>query len=99
MEMVQAVIVDAVRSPMGRGKAAGSLAALHPVELLAQVLSALVTRNHLDPGSVDDVLVGCVGQNGEQAATSAGSPGSRPGSRSTYRPRRSSASAARDSRP
>ena len=68
MEMVQAVIVDAVRSPMGRGKAAGSLAALHPVELLAQVLSALVTRNHLDPGSVDDVLVGCVGQNGEQAA-------------------------------
>src|SRR5260370_4209579 len=69
MEMVQAVIVDAVRSPMGRGKAAGSLAALHPVDLLAQVLTALVTRNYLDPGSVDDVLVGCVGQNGEQSAT------------------------------
>ena len=69
MEMVQPVIVDAVRSPMGRGKATGSLAALHPVELLAQVLAALVTRNHLDPGSVDDVLVGCVGQNGEQSAT------------------------------
>ena len=68
MKMVQAVIVDAVRSPMGRGKAAGALAAVHPVELLAQVLTALVTRNHLDPGSVDDVLVGCVGQNGEQSA-------------------------------
>jgi acetyl-CoA acetyltransferase family protein len=69
MEMVQAVIVDALRSPMGRGKATGALAALHPVELLAQVLTALVTRNGLDPGSVDDVLVGCVGQNGEQSAT------------------------------
>jgi acetyl-CoA C-acetyltransferase/acetyl-CoA acyltransferase len=69
MEMAQAVIVDAIRSPMGRGKAAGALAAVHPVELLAQVLAALVTRNGLDPGSVDDVLVGCVGQNGEQSAT------------------------------
>jgi acetyl-CoA acyltransferase len=69
MEMVKAVIVDAVRSPMGRGKAAGTLATVHPAELLAQVLTALVTRNHLDPGWVDDVLVGCVGQNGEQSAT------------------------------
>ena len=69
MKMVQSVIVDAVRSPMGRGKAAGALATVHPAELLAQVLTALVTRNHLDPGSVDDVLVGCVGQNGEQCAT------------------------------
>jgi len=69
MEMVQTVIVDAVRSPMGRGKTAGALAAVHPVDLLAQVLTALVTRNGLDPGSVDDVLVGCVGQNGEQSAT------------------------------
>jgi len=69
MEMVQSVIVDAIRSPMGRGKAAGALAALHPAELLAQVLTELVTRNQLDPGLVDDVLVGCVGQNGEQSAT------------------------------
>jgi acetyl-CoA acyltransferase len=68
MEMAQAVIVDAVRSPMGRGKATGALADVHPVDLLAQVLTALLTRNHLDPGSVDDVLVGCVGQNGEQSA-------------------------------
>jgi acetyl-CoA acyltransferase len=63
------VIVDAVRSPMGRGKSSGALATVHPVELLAQTLSALVERTGIDPGTVDDVLVGCVGQNGEQSAT------------------------------
>jgi acetyl-CoA acyltransferase len=65
----EAVIVDAVRSPMGKGKPGGALSNLHPVELLAQVLAALVERNRIDPGSVDDVLVGCVGQVGEQSAT------------------------------
>jgi acetyl-CoA acyltransferase len=69
MDMANAVIVDAIRSPMGRGKASGALATVHPVDLLAQVLAALVERNGLDPGTVDDVLVGCVGQNGEQSAT------------------------------
>jgi len=64
-----AVIVDAVRSPMGKGKPGGALSGLHPVDLLAQVLSALVARNELDPGTIDDVLVGCVGGNGEQSAT------------------------------
>ena len=63
------MIVDAVRSPMGRGKAGGGLSGVHPVDLLAQVLQTLAARNDLDPGSVDDVLVGCVGQNGEQSAT------------------------------
>jgi acetyl-CoA acyltransferase len=67
--MSQAVIVDAVRSPMGRGKPGGALSSLHPVDLLAQVLAALVARSQLDPGAVDDVLVGCVGQAGEQSAT------------------------------
>ncbi|HEX2075980.1 MAG TPA: thiolase family protein [Geodermatophilus sp.] len=67
--MPPAVIVDAVRSPMGRGKAGGALSGVHPVDLLAQVLSALAARNDLDPATVDDVLVGCVGQNGEQSAT------------------------------
>jgi acetyl-CoA acyltransferase len=62
------VIVDAVRSPMGRGKPSGALAALHPADLLAQVLTALLTRNGVDPATVDDVLIGCVGQNGEQSA-------------------------------
>jgi acetyl-CoA acetyltransferase family protein len=54
---------------MGRGKAGGSLSGVHPVDLLAQVLQALAARNDLDPATVDDVLVGCVGQNGEQSAT------------------------------
>ena len=65
--MASAVIVDAVRSPMGRGKANGALSSLHPVELLAQVLSALVVRQDLDPGLIDDVIVGCVSQAGEQS--------------------------------
>ena len=64
-----AVIVDAVRSPMGRGKPGGALSGVHPVELLAQVLAALAARSDLDPATIDDVLVGCVGGNGEQSAT------------------------------
>lgn len=67
--MPTAVIIDAVRSPMGRGKPTGALAGIHPVDLLAQVLSALVQRQGIDPGMIDDVLVGCVGQAGEQSAT------------------------------
>jgi acetyl-CoA C-acetyltransferase/acetyl-CoA acyltransferase len=63
------VILDAVRSPMGRGREGGALAALHPVELLAQVLKSLIARNDLDPGSVEDVIIGCVSQVGEQSAT------------------------------
>jgi acetyl-CoA acyltransferase len=67
--MASPVIVDLVRSPMGRGKAGGALSGVHPVDLLAQVLTALVERTGIDPGTVDDLLVGCVGQNGEQSAT------------------------------
>jgi acetyl-CoA acetyltransferase family protein len=67
--MRQAVIVDAVRTPMGRGKPGGALSGVHPVDLLAQVLTALIERSALDPGTVDDVLVGCVSQAGEQSAT------------------------------
>ncbi len=65
------VIIDAVRTPMGRGKEGGSLSAVHPCDLLAVALKALVERNGLDAGQVDDVIVGCVSQVGEQA----GSPG------------------------
>jgi len=65
-----AVIVDAVRTPTGRGKAGGALAGVHPVDLLAQTISALLGRSaELDPGTVDDVIVGCVSQVGEQSAT------------------------------
>lgn len=67
--MPEAVIVDAVRSPMGRGKAGGALSDVHPADLLGQVLAALVERNDLDPGTVEDVLVGCVTQAGEQSST------------------------------
>jgi len=65
----RAVIVEAVRSPMGRGKRGGALAALHPVDLLAQVFQELMRRTGVDPGLVDDVLVGCVSQVAEQSAT------------------------------
>ena len=65
--MQRAVIVDAVRTPMGRGKAGGSLSEIHPVDLLAQVFTALIERNHLDPAMVDDVMIGCVTQIGEQS--------------------------------
>jgi acetyl-CoA acyltransferase len=64
-----AVIVDALRSPMGRGKATGALASLHPADLLAQVLVGLIERTGVDPGSVEDVMIGCVNQSGEQSAT------------------------------
>ncbi len=68
--MNRAVIVDAVRSPMGRGKAEkGALSGLHPADLLGQVFAALLARTGVDPATVDDVLVGCVSQAGEQSAT------------------------------
>jgi acetyl-CoA acyltransferase len=66
-DMNSAVVIDAVRSPMGRARPAGALAGVHPVELLAQVVSALVERTAVDPGEVDDLLVGCVTQSSEQS--------------------------------
>ncbi len=60
-----AVIVDAVRTP--GGKRNGKLRGWHPVDLAAQVLKAIVERNDLDPAMLDDVIMGCVMQVGEQA--------------------------------
>lgn len=65
--MDDALIIDAVRSPMGRGRAGGALSSVHAVELLAQTVSALLERIGVDPGAVDDVITGCVSQAGEQA--------------------------------
>jgi acetyl-CoA acyltransferase len=65
--VINAVVVDAVRTGSGKGKAGGVLAGTHPVDLLATVLSQLVERNHLDPALIDDVIGGCVTQAGEQA--------------------------------
>lgn len=64
--MESAVIVDAVRTPLGKRN--GALKDCHPVDLAARVLQALVERNDIDPGTVDDVIIGCVMQVGEQAA-------------------------------
>jgi len=65
--MRSAVIVDAVRTPAGRGKPGGALSGVHPVDLLAGVLEALIQRSALDPHLVEDVIGGCVTQAGEQA--------------------------------
>ncbi|AMO62936.1 acetyl-CoA acetyltransferase [Mycolicibacterium phlei] len=63
--MAEAVIVEAVRSPVGKRN--GALSGIHPAELSAQVLNALVERAGVDPALVDDVIWGCVMQAGEQA--------------------------------
>jgi acetyl-CoA acyltransferase len=63
----EAVIVDVVRTPSGRGKPGGELSDIHPADLLAGVLAEVVHRNGLDPALVDDVIGGCVTQAGEQA--------------------------------
>src|SRR5215472_12185431 len=80
----EAVIVDAVRTPLG--KRDGMLKSWHPVDLLGHTLNGLAQRNKLKPELVDDVIAGCVMQVGEQsvnvarnAALAAGFPESVPG--------------------
>ncbi|MFJ3212618.1 thiolase family protein [Streptomyces flaveolus] len=65
--MTNAVIADIVRTASGKGKPGGALSPVHPVDLLATVLRALVDRTGLDPAHVDDVIAGCVTQAGDQA--------------------------------
>ncbi|NUT40283.1 MAG: steroid 3-ketoacyl-CoA thiolase, partial [Thermoactinospora sp.] len=65
--MRDAVIVEAVRTPIGKGKPNGSLAHIHPVQLLAHTLRTLVERTGVDPALIDDVIGGTVDQVGEQA--------------------------------
>ncbi len=79
--MREAVIVAAVRTPLGRGKQTGALHGWHPVDLAAHTLRALIERSGVDPAEVEDVIMGCVGQVGEQgvnvgrnAALAAGFP-------------------------
>ncbi len=83
-QLREAVIVEALRTPIGRRN--GKLKGWHPVDLLAQVLSALVKKTELDASLIDDVIVGCVSQVGEQslniarnAVLGAGFPESVPG--------------------
>src|SRR6476661_10540871 len=82
--MAEAVIVEAVRSPIGKRN--GGLSGVHPADLSAQVLNGLVTKAGIDPEIVDDVIWGCVMQAGEQsldiartALLAAGWPESVPG--------------------
>lgn len=67
--MTEAVIVDAVRTPMGRGKTGGGGAFedIHPIELLKHAVTAIIERNGLDPEMVDDFICGCVSGGGEQS--------------------------------
>ena len=62
--MPNAVIVDAIRTPLGKRN--GRLKDWHPVDLAAETLKALVDRTGIDPGIIDDVVMGCVMQVGEQ---------------------------------
>jgi acetyl-CoA C-acetyltransferase len=63
--MTEVVIVEAVRSPIGRRN--GGLASVHPADLLGAVLTELIDRSGIDPAEVDQVVAGCVSQVGEQS--------------------------------
>ncbi|WP_103380632.1 thiolase family protein [Pseudonocardia dioxanivorans] len=65
--MDEPFVIDAVRSPMGRGKPGGALSGVHAVDLLAATVAALLERTGVDPGRIDDVVTGCVSQAGEQS--------------------------------
>jgi acetyl-CoA acetyltransferase family protein len=65
--MREAVIVDAVRTPLGRGKPTGALHPVHAVDLAARPLRALVERTGIEPALIEDVIMGCVSQVGEQS--------------------------------
>lgn len=62
--MREAFIIDAVRTPRARRK--GKFSAIHPIDLLTYPLNAIIDRNGIDPASIEDVLLGCVTQTGEQ---------------------------------
>lgn len=66
--MHNAVIVDVVRTPSGKGKPGGALSGVHPADLAAGTLVALLERNGLQSAHIDDVLMGCVSQVGDQGA-------------------------------
>lgn len=84
--MRRAVIIDAGRTPFGRGRENGAIHSVHPVDLLAGLVDALVRRTGMDPDRIDDLIAGCAIPVGEQAgniarhvALAAGLPESVPG--------------------
>ena len=99
--MSDAVIIDAVRTPLGKGRPGGALAGVHPVDLLAHPLAALVERTGIDPRVIDDVIAGCFSQIGKpgtniarRAALAAGYPERVPAT-TVVRPEESTSSTAR----
>ena len=95
--MADAFIVDAVRTPVGRR--GGGLSQVHPADLGAHPLRALMTRTGIDPGAVEDVIYGCVDTVGGQAGDIARTCGWPPTSPSTCPAPPSTGSAAQPSRP
>lgn len=82
--MAEAYIIDAARTPVG--KRGGGLAGVHPADMAAHVIRSVVARNDIDPGTIDDVILGCLDNIGSQAgdiartaALAAGLPESVPG--------------------
>ena len=66
--MIDAFVLEALRSPRTKAKESGGLHKLTPFDLLAQLYQALVLRTQVDPVSLSEVILGCVTQQGEQAA-------------------------------
>ncbi|WP_447913776.1 thiolase family protein [Microbacterium phyllosphaerae] len=64
----EAVLIDVVRTPVGRGKPGGALSGVHPVDLAAGALAAILERSGLESRQIDDVLLGCVSQVGDQSS-------------------------------
>ena len=97
----EVVIVEAVRTPIGRGHPEkGYYKDTHPNALLGKTYTEVIERAGIDAAEVEDVITGCVQQYRRAgASTSAATPGSRPACRSRRPPPRSTASAAPPSRP
>ena len=66
--MSEAYIIDAIRTPRGKGKKDGSLYEVKPISLLTTLLNELVARHHLDTSKVDDIVLGCVTPIGDQGS-------------------------------
>ncbi len=81
--MKQAVIIDGVRSPIG--KFGGALSRVRPDDLLAEVYRALMDRTGVAPSLLDDVYAGCGNQAGEDTATSPACRSCSPASRRKFR--------------
>ena len=94
-----AVIVGAVRTPVGKGKASGALHGVLPADLLAHSLRELVQRAGVDPGQIDDVIAGAVTQVGDQAVNIARNALLGAGFPEWFRGLRSTGNAAAASRP